>query len=82
MKFIKDYFQELNDLENGIVYFVEKHSLRTRGIGSIRFKLLGFHAFVLIFFLVSSRVVENVFVLGADSKTRPFHPHVCCNYRD
>ena len=46
MNFIKDYFEELNDIKNGIVYFANKSILIPRGIGSIRIKLPGFLDFV------------------------------------
>ena len=47
MTFRKYYFEELNDIENGIVYFADKSSLKPRGIGSIKLKLSGFPDFVL-----------------------------------
>ena len=33
MTFRKDYFEELNDIENGTVYFADKYSLIPRGVG-------------------------------------------------
>ena len=47
MTFRKYYFEELNDIENDIVYFAYKSSLKPRGVGSIRLKLFGFLNFVL-----------------------------------
>ena len=47
MTITKACFEELNDIENGIVYFVDKYSLKPRGIGSIRLKLPSFPDFVL-----------------------------------
>ena len=47
MTFRKDYFEEFNDNENGIVYVADKSSLKPRGIGSIKLKVSGFPDFVL-----------------------------------
>ena len=47
MNFRKYFFEEINEIENGIVYFIDKFSLKPRGIVSIRLKLFGFLDFVL-----------------------------------
>ena len=47
MNFIKYYFEELNDIENDIVYFAEKPSLKPKGIGSIKIILPSFPDFEL-----------------------------------
>ena len=47
MTFRKDCFEELNEIENGTVYFADESSLKPRGIGSIMLKLHGFPDFLL-----------------------------------
>lgn len=47
MTFWRDFFEELNENVNGIVYFVDKSSLKPLGIGTIRLKLPSFLDFLL-----------------------------------
>ena len=47
MTFIKDCFEELNEKIDGIVYFADKSSIKTKGMGTIRLKMPRFPDFVL-----------------------------------
>ena len=42
MTFRKDYFEELNESIDGIVYFADKSSIKPKGMGTIRLKMPGF----------------------------------------
>ena len=47
MTFRRDYFEDFNDNVDGIVYFVDKSSLKPLVIGTVRLKFLGFPNFIL-----------------------------------
>jgi hypothetical protein len=47
MTFQRDLFEYFNDNVDGIVYFVDKSSLKPLGIGIIRLKLLGLPYFLM-----------------------------------
>jgi hypothetical protein len=47
MTFQRDFFEYFNDNVDGIVYFVDKSSLKPSGIGTIRLKLPGLLDFLL-----------------------------------
>jgi hypothetical protein len=47
MTFRRDLYEDLNDNVDGIVYFVDKSSLKPLGIDTFVLKLLGFPYFVL-----------------------------------
>jgi hypothetical protein len=47
MTFQRDFFEDLNDNVDGIVYFADKSSLKPSGIDTIRLKLLGLLDFLL-----------------------------------
>ena len=46
MNFRKYYFEELNETINGIVYSADKSSIKPKGMGTIRLKMLGFPDFL------------------------------------
>ena len=77
----EDYFEELNETINGIVYFADKSSLKPKGMGTIRLKM-PIPWFLIEECSLSSTVAEKPAVLGADSTARPFHPHVWWNRRN
>ena len=47
MTFRRDYFEDINDNMDGIVYFVDKSSLKPLGIDTVRLKLNRFPYFLL-----------------------------------
>ena len=47
MTFRKDYFEEINETINVIFYFVDKSSLKPKGMGTIRLKMPGIPHFLL-----------------------------------